>query len=93
MEYFYYLIYFSYICYFILFVNFFDDPIYFKFFLSIFKLFIPLFLIVRFNPFVKPKFTQLDKKIIFHGAIQLLSFELLETVFDKFYTITNRVLH
>lgn len=92
-SYFHYLIYFSYVCYIAIFVNFFDDPFYFKLYLSVFKIFIPLFLIIRFNPFVKSKLTPLDRKIIFHGATQLLSFAAIESVFDKFYTVTNRVLH
>ena len=35
-------------------------------------LFISLFLVARFNPFVNPRYTNFDKRIIFDAAIFLL---------------------
>ena len=36
------------------------------------KIYISIFLIVRFNPFIKVKFTRLDKKIVFSAGIFIL---------------------
>ena len=91
-NYFFYLLNFSYICYFLLFINFFEDPIYLKFYLNVIKGFIPAFLILRFNPFVNNKFSKLDKKIVFHAALQLLFVVCFETLTDKFFTIKGRVI-
>ena len=41
-----------------------------------FKLYIGLFLIIRYNPFFKTKFTPLDRKISFHAGI-LITITLL----------------
>lgn len=35
-------------------------------------LFVSLILVMRFNPFVNPTYTNFDKKIIFHAAVFLL---------------------
>ena len=92
-KYFFYLLNFSYICYFLLFFNFFDDPIYLKFYLNIIKAFIPAFLLFRFNPLVNYKFTKLDKKIVFHAALSLFSISTFETLFDKFFTIKGNLIY
>ena len=42
----------------------------------LFKLYIGLFLIIRYNPFFKTKFTSLDRKISFHAGI-LITITLL----------------
>lgn len=35
-------------------------------------LFVSLFLVLRFNPFVNPKYTKFDRRVIFDAAIFLL---------------------
>lgn len=41
------------------------------------QIYVSLFLIIRFNPFSKVKFTELDKKIAFTGGIFIVSTTIL----------------
>ena len=68
---------FSYILYFVLVFNLYDDSKYIqthldnlKFFL---KIFVCLFLIIRFNPYSNKEFTKFDRNIVFTSAFFLLS--------------------
>jgi hypothetical protein len=54
-------------------------PYYLEWINTIIKLYISLFLLWRFNDFRKVKFTNLDKKVIFNGALYLF----FSTVFVK----------
>jgi hypothetical protein len=41
------------------------------------QIYVSLFLIIRFNPFSKVKFTELDKKIAFTGGLFIISTSIL----------------
>jgi hypothetical protein len=62
------------------------EPTYFTEFIFIFKVFIALYLIIRFNDFrTNIKFTSLDRKICFSAGIYLLLFAIADLIQE--YTI------
>ena len=44
------------------------------------KLYVGLFLIIRYNPFVKTKFTTLDRKLSFHAGVFITMTLLVKTL-------------
>lgn len=57
------------------------------------KLYISLFLIWRFNDFRNVEFTNLDKKIIFNGALYLLMSTVLVKFIVNAFASTNGTAH
>jgi hypothetical protein len=60
------------------------------------KLYISLFLIIRFNPFVSTEFTKFDKKIAYHAGTFLLATTAFTSIIQIYFgkvkkTITNLV--
>jgi len=50
------------------------------------KIYISLFLIIRFNPFRTAKFTELDTKIAFSAGLFLLATTAINNVLQKYLT-------
>jgi hypothetical protein len=62
------------------------EPTYFNEFIFVFKVFLALYLILRFNDFrTNIKFTLLDRKICFYSGIYLLLFAIADLIQE--YTI------
>lgn len=57
------------------------------------KIYISLFLLWRFNNFRNVKFTSLDKKIIFNGALYLFFSTILVKIIIKTLKTTNSEAH
>ena len=54
------------------------------------QLYVSLFLLIRFNPFSKIKFTELDKKIAFTGGLFIVSTTILnKSVLDYVTQVKN----
>lgn len=52
---------------------------------SYIKIYVSLFLIVRFNPFMHTgKFTEIDRKIVFSAALIILTTSILNGLIEKF---------
>lgn len=92
-NYYYYLLYSTYFLYVLLFLGLLHNKSYITFISNITQIFISLFLIIRFNPFFKTKFTKTDKKIAFHAGLLLFSINSLYVVFYKFFYLKNDILN
>ena len=61
------------------------------------KVYISLFLIIRFNPFTKTKFTEFDKKVAYNAGFFLLTTtaftSIIETYFKKARKQVNRFVN
>lgn len=85
-----------YVCYFLVFFGiYYVNPNYIKFLSICIQLFICLFLLWVFNPFVKPKLRAYDGQIIFAAAFFLLNNVVATEIFAYFQksiqTITSTV--
>ena len=85
-KYYFYLLYTSYFLYALLFFGVLHDVYYINLVSKITQTFIALFLIIRFNPLSNTKFTNTDKKIVFHAGILLFS---INTIITLYYKIKN----
>ena len=78
---FYYALYLSYILYFIAYFQIHSyNPRYLKWLQDVIKYYVVIFLLIRFNPFSKPHFTEFDRTIVFSSALFLLT----TTAFNKY---------
>lgn len=78
---FYCALYLSYILYFIAYFQIHSyNPKYLKWLQDIIKYYVVIFLLIRFNPFIKPQFTEFDRTIVFSSALFLLA----TTTFNKY---------
>jgi hypothetical protein len=59
------------------------DPKYLGMLDTYMKTYIALFLLIRFNPFVKPQFTEFDRTVVFSSAIFLLTTTVFAQLSDK----------
>ena len=67
------------------------EPTYFTEFIFIFKVFLALYLIVRFNDFrTNIKFTTLDRKVCFYSGFYLLLFAIADLIQE--YTIKIKAI-
>ena len=56
------------------------------------QIYVSLFLLIRFNPFSKFKFTELDKKIAFTGGLFIISTTILnKSVLDYVTEVKNLI--
>jgi|LauGreDrversion4_2_1035121.scaffolds.fasta_scaffold02668_13 hypothetical protein len=79
-HFFYCALYMSYILYFIAYFNIhYYNPKYLEDLREIIKYYVIAFLLIRFNPFIKPRFTEFDRTIVFSSALFLLA----TTTFNK----------
>jgi len=51
----------------------FNNPKYLDMLQNLMKYYVTIFLLIRFNPFVKSQFTEFDRKVVFSSAIFLLA--------------------
>jgi hypothetical protein len=56
------------------------------------KMYVSLFLIYRFNPFRRVKFTGLDAKIAFSAGVFLLTTTAINTILTSYLTIVKQYL-
>lgn len=74
---------FTFLIFALLFIGFLQkEPIYFIEFVFLFKVFISIFLIYRFNDFRNVKFTELDRKVCFLAGINLLIISFADLIQD-----------
>lgn len=79
---FYIALYASYLLYFIAFFKIGNnDPRYLAHLQEFMKYYVTIFLLIHFNPFVKHKFTEFDRTVVFSSALFLLT----TTAFNKFF--------
>lgn len=57
------------------------------------KIYISLFLLVRFNPFVSIKFTELDRKIVFSSALIVLTTSVLNNTIQQYIIPIRQWIH
>ena len=83
--------YFSYFLYFLFVIGFANNaPEYLVRLNYYVQLYVSLFLLIRFNPFSKVKFTELDKKIAFTGGLFIVSTTILnKSVLDYVTQVKN----
>lgn len=67
----------------------FISPLYISYIHNFIKLYVCLFLIYRFNPFINTKCNNLDKKIAFTAGFFLLSTTIFDTIFSSFINKTK----
>lgn len=60
-------------------------PIYLTYLEIIVKVYVSLFLIIRFNPFSHMKFTHLDKRIAFSAGLFLFSTSIINQLLKKYF--------
>jgi hypothetical protein len=73
-----FIFYFSYFLYFLFVIGFANNAPEYLIPLNYYvQIYVSLFLIIRFNPFSKVKFTELDKKIAFTGGLFIISTSIL----------------
>lgn len=91
--YYYYLLYTTYFMYALLFLGLLHNESYITLVSNITEMFIALFLLIRFNPFTKTKFTKTDKKIAFHAGLLLFSINSLYGIFYKLFYLKNNIVN
>ena len=81
----------SYILYILLYIGLIEKyPIFFNYLDSFIRIYMAFFIIIRFNPFVNFKCTNLDRKIIFScGLLIFTTFVLDKTSIDKIKTFSK----
>ena len=57
------------------------------------KIYISLFLLIRFNPFVTIKFTELDRKIVFSSALIVLTTSVLNNTIQQYIIPIRQWIH
>ena len=57
------------------------------------KIYVSLFLIYRFNPFRRVKFTGLDAKIAFSAGVFLLATTTVNSILQNYLSIIKQYLH
>ena len=57
------------------------------------KIYISLFLLIRFNPFVTIKFTELDRKIVFSSALIVLTTSVLNNTIQQHIIPIRQYIH
>lgn len=76
-----------YLSYFLYFIAFFQiaqyNPKYTEFLDSFIKYYVMIFLLIRFNPFVKTTFTEFDRTIVFSSAIFMLTTTAFSNIAEK----------
>ena len=92
-EYYYYLLYTTYFMYILLFFGLLHNESYITLVSNITEMFIALFLLYRFNPFTKTKFTKMDKKIAFHAGLLLFSINSLYGIFYKLFYLRDNIIN
>lgn len=76
-------LYLSYVLYFIAFFQITQyNPKYLQFLDSFIKYYVMIFLLIRFNPFVKSTFTEFDRTIVFSSAIFMLTTTVFSNIAD-----------
>jgi hypothetical protein len=68
-------------------------PEYLNYLQSIMKIYISLFLIYRFNPFRRVKFTELDSKIAFSSGLFLLGTTAINTILQKYISSIKQYIN
>lgn len=85
---FYCVLYLSYILYFIAYFQIHSyNPKYLKWLQDIIKYYVVIFLLIRFNPFIKPRFTEFDRTIVFSSALFLLATTTFNKYAEEFHII------
>ena len=59
---------------------------------SFVKIYISLFLIYRFNPFRRVKFTSLDAKIAFSAGLFLLATTAIYSIIQKYFSVLTQYI-
>ena len=77
------LVYLTYIFSFLIFFGLWSETIYLSVILDSVRLFIALFIIIRFNPFQKRELTNLDRKIVFHAGLLLFSITTIDSIIEN----------
>lgn len=90
--YYYYLLYATYLMYALLFFGLLHNESYISFVLNITQMFVALFLLIRFNPFINTTFTKTDKKIAFHAGLLLFSINSLYVIFYKLFYLKKNII-
>lgn len=57
------------------------------------KVYISIFLLIRFNPFVSVKFTELDRKIVFSSALIVLTTSILNKTIETYMIPLRKFIH
>jgi hypothetical protein len=57
------------------------------------KIYISLFLVLRFNPFINIEFTKLDKKIVFSAGLFLLATTAINELINSYLNKINNYLY
>jgi hypothetical protein len=60
---------------------------------TIVQIYVSLYLLIRFRPFHKIKFTDLDKVIIFNAGILLITTSILSYYIDFYMTSIKKILN
>lgn len=87
-----YLVYLTYFFYILIFLGIWNQTIYLSLILDIIRVFVTLFLIIRFNPFSKHKFNDLDKKIAFHAGLLLFSLASISAIFTNLPIVNKDIV-
>ena len=85
-----YVFYFAFMIHFIQLKNY---TIYNTYLQTIVQIYVSLYLLVRFRPFHKIKFTDLDKVIIFNAGILLLTTSILNYYIETYTTSIKNILN
>jgi hypothetical protein len=78
-----YLVYLTYFFSILIFFGIFTETVYLSVILDCVRLFVSLFIIIRFNPYRKTEFNNLDKKIAFHSGLLLFSITTLDSIIEN----------
>jgi len=100
MDYQYYFFYtlliFSYIIYFALFIQFIQYKDYTKYntyLQTIVQLYVALYLLIRFRPFHKIKFSNLDKVVVFNAGILLITTSIFNYYISNYSTSIKKIFN
>jgi len=86
----------SYVFYFALMIQFIklkNYTVYNTYLQTIVQIYVSLYLLIRFRPFHKIKFTDLDKVIIFNAGILLITTSILSYYIDFYMTSIKKILN
>jgi hypothetical protein len=86
-----FVIFFTYLLYFLIFFKLFGDaPVYLHYLDMFFKTYIALFLVYRFNPFRKVQFTDLDRRVSFSAGLFILTTNVLNSLYIYFHDLKQK---
>ena len=83
------LVYLPYIFSFLIFFGLWSSTVYLTVILDSIRLFIALFIIVRFNPFRKRELNNLDRKIAFHAGLLLFSIITIDSIIQNLPLVSS----